>query len=142
MRVAQTVIVLAGATGNLAAVPDTSVLALRGATTLDVDSKDHLLERVEALLSQMLEANEIGHEDLISILFTATPDVHSAFPALAARRMGMGDVPLICAQELDIVGSKPLCVRVMVHFNSQRSRSELHHVYLEGARDLRDDLPQ
>ncbi len=128
--------------GNLAAVSDTSVLALRGATTLDVDQKDHLLERVRTLLSHMLEGNGIAHDDLISILFTATPDVHSVFPALAARQMGMGDVPLICAQELDIVGAKPLCIRVMMHVTSPRSRAELHHVYLEGARDLRDDLPQ
>jgi chorismate mutase len=129
-------------TGSLAAVPNTSVLALRGATTLDVDDRDHLLERVQELLTEMFEANGIANDDLISILFTATDDVHSAFPALAARKLGMGDVPLICARELDIVRAKQRCIRVMVHFNSQRSRSELHHIYLQDARDLRDDLPQ
>ena len=108
----------------------------------DVGFGEHLLERVRRLLTEMLERNGVEHDDLISILFTATPDVHSAFPALAARQMGMGDVPLICAQELAIVDAKPLCIRVMVHFTSPRSRAELHHVYLEGARDLRDDLPQ
>lgn len=118
------------------------MLALRGATTLDVDEKDHLLDRVRTLLTEMLDANGIGHDDIISILFTATPDVHSAFPALAARQLGMGDVPLICAQELDVVGAKALCVRVMMHVNSNQSRAALHHVYLEDARDLRDDLPR
>ena len=119
----------------------TSVLALRGAITLERDEKDHLLERVERLLGEMLERNEVDHDDLISILFTATPDVHSAFPALAARRMGLGDVPLICAQELDIDGGMPLCVRILVHLQTDRTRGELHHVYLEDARGLRDDLP-
>jgi len=121
-------------------VSTTSVLALRGATTLDVDEKEHLLERVRVLLGELFAANSIDHDDLVSILFTATPDVHSAFPALAGRQMGLGDVPLICAQELDVTGAKPLCIRVMVHFNSTLSRSELHHVYLEDAADLRDDL--
>lgn len=122
-------------------MPERSVLALRGATTLDVDEEQHLLGRVGELLTAMLEANGIGHDAIISVLFTATPDVHSAFPAKAARQMGMGDVPLICAQELDVVGAKPLCIRVMLHFHSTADRTELHHVYLEGARDLRDDLP-
>ena len=122
-------------------MPERSVLALRGATTLDVDDEEHLLSRVRDLLTRMLDSNGIERDDLISVLFTATPDVHSAFPAKAARQMGMGDVPLICAQELDVVGAKPLCIRVMLHFHSTVGRSGLHHVYLEGARDLRDDLP-
>lgn len=117
------------------------MLALRGATTLEFDEEEHLLGRVRDLLTRMVDANGIDHADLISILFTATSDVHSAFPAKAARQLGMGDVPLICAQELDIDGGKPLCIRIMMHVSSARARTELHHVYLEGARDLRDDLP-
>jgi chorismate mutase len=120
----------------------TTVLALRGATTLDADEREHLLDRVRALLEEMLGRNGIDHDDLISIVFTATPDVHSAFPALAARQLGLGDVPLICAQELDIEGGMPLCIRVLMQFNSERTRAELHHVYLEAARSLRDDLPR
>ena len=119
----------------------TSVLALRGAITLERDEKDHLLERVQRLLREMLERNEVDHDDLISILFTATSDVHAAFPALAARQMGLGDVPLICAQELEIEGGMPLCIRILMHLQTTRTRSELHHVYLEDARSLRDDLP-
>ena len=130
-----------GPTANLARMP-TSVLALRGAITLERDERDHLVERVQRLLGEMLERNGVHHDDLISILFTATPDVHSAFPAAAARQMGLGDVPLICAQELDIEGAMPLCVRVMMHLSTDRGRDQLRHVYLEDARSLRDDLPE
>jgi chorismate mutase len=76
------------------------------------------------------------------MIFTATDDVTAQFPATAARALGLGDVPLICARELAIEGGMPLCIRVLMHFYSERSRSELHHVYLEGARGLRDDLPE
>ena len=117
------------------------IRALRGATTIDVDEKEHLFERVIALLEELFARNDIEHDDLISILFTATGDVHSAFPAEAARKFGLGDIPLICAQELDIVGATPRCVRVMIHLSTERPRDQLHHVYLEGARSLRDDLP-
>lgn len=118
-----------------------SLRALRGATTLERDDEQHLIARVEELLSLMMERNDLAHEDLVSILFTATPDVHSSFPAVAARRKGMGDVPLICAQELDIVGAMPLCIRVMMHVETDRDRSEMRHVYLNDASSLRDDLP-
>ncbi len=118
------------------------VLALRGAITLDFDERDHLLERVERLLGEMIERNSLSHDDLISILFTATPDIHSVFPAVAARQMGLGDVPLICAQELSIDGSMPLCIRVLIHTNTELTRDELRHVYLEEARTLRDDLAE
>jgi len=118
-----------------------AVRALRGATTVDVDETDHLFERVIALLEALFERNEIEHDDLISVLFTATDDIHSAFPALAARKFGLGDVPLMCARELDIDGGTPRCIRVMIHLYTDKGRDQLHHVYLEGARGLRDDLP-
>jgi chorismate mutase len=115
--------------------------ALRGATTLDEDTPEQVNERVRALVSSMLERNGIDHDDLVSILFTATDDVVSMFPAAAARSLGLGDVPLICARELAVVGAVPRCVRVLMHFYTERTRDSLHHVYLEGARGLRDDLP-
>jgi chorismate mutase len=118
-----------------------TVLGLRGAITLERDEREHLLGRVETLLGEMMSRNALGHDDIISILFTATSDVHSVFPAVAARRMGLGDVPLICARELDIEGGMPLCIRVLMHINFERPRAELRHVYLEQARTLRDDLP-
>jgi chorismate mutase len=119
----------------------TAVRALRGATTVDVDTPEHIEERVVALLDTLLARNDVDHDDLISILFTATEDVVSTFPATAARKSGLGDVPLICARELSIEGGTPMCIRVMVHLTTERGRDELHHVYLEGARGLRDDLP-
>ncbi|MCB0952196.1 MAG: chorismate mutase [Microthrixaceae bacterium] len=119
-----------------------TVRALRGATTLDVDDEPHMVERVSTLLTEMLDRNQVDHDDLVSIVFTATDDIHSAFPALAARRMGLGDVPLLCARELEIDGATPRCVRVLMHLMTSRSRSEMRHVYLESARGLRDDLPE
>jgi chorismate mutase len=115
--------------------------ALRGATTVDVDTEEQINERVVALLEQMFERNGLEHDDIVSILFTATDDIHAAFPAAAARKFGLGDVPLICARELDITGATPRCIRVMMHLTTELSRAELRHVYLEGATGLRDDLP-
>lgn len=119
-----------------------AVRAVRGATTIDVDTPDAMSERTQALLAAMLDRNDISHDDLISVILTATGDLVSMFPAAAARSMGLGDVPLLCARELDVVGSTPRCVRVLMHVSTDRSRAELHHVYLEGARGLRDDLPE
>ena len=118
-----------------------TVRALRGATTVDVDEPSHITERVVALLERILERNDVDKEDLVSILFTATDDLHSMFPAKAARTMGLGDVPLICARELDVVEGTPRCIRVLLHLETTKPRSDLHHVYLEQAMGLRDDLP-
>ena len=123
-------------------MPAPAVRALRGATTVDADTVEQVNTRVTALLEQMMAKNGVGKDDLVSILFTATDDIHSTFPATAARSVGFGDVPLICARELDIVGATPMCVRVMMHITTDKARGELHHVYLEGAKGLRDDLPE
>jgi chorismate mutase len=119
-----------------------TVRALRGATTVDVDEKNHLFERVIALFDELFARNALAHDDLISVIITATGDIHSAFPAEAARKFGLGDVPLLCARELEIEGGTPRCVRVLVHLHTDVPRDRLHHVYLEGARNLRDDLPR
>jgi chorismate mutase len=116
--------------------------AIRGATTVAEDTPAQVAERTQALLAEMLRRNGVAHDDVISVLFTATDDVVSMFPATAARAVGFGDVPLLCARELAVPGSQPLCIRVMMHVESDRERAELHHVYLEGARGLRDDLPE
>jgi chorismate mutase len=115
--------------------------ALRGATTVDADEPAQITERVVALLGEMLERNEVDKDSLVSIIFTTTPDIRSMFPAAAARTIGLGDVPLLGAQEADIVTGTPLCIRVLMHLESDRPRAELRHVYLEGAKSLRDDLP-
>jgi len=117
-----------------------NVRALRGATTVDHDSADHVAARVQELVSAMLDRNAVAKADLISVIFTATDDIHSIFPATAARAIGLGDVPLLCAQELDVMGGMPRCIRVLMHLTTELDR--LHHVYLEGARGLRDDLPE
>lgn len=114
---------------------------MRGATTVDADEREHLFERVITLLEALFESNDIHHDDVVSVIFTATDDIHCAFPAEAARKFGLGDVPLLCARELDVDDATPRCVRVLVTFTTSRARTELHHVYLEGASNLRDDLP-
>jgi chorismate mutase len=120
--------------------PPRRVRALRGATTVDEDDAKQVTTRTIALVQAMVNANGLDHQDIISVLFTATDDIHSMFPAAAARQIGFGDVPLLCARELDIEGMQPRCVRVLMNFETAADR--LHHVYLEGARGLRDDLPE
>jgi chorismate mutase len=118
-----------------------AVRALRGATTVDDDTPEQITERVGALVNEMLARNDVDKDDLISVIFTATDDVISMFPAAAARAVGLGDVPLLCARELAIQGGTTRCIRVLMHLTTERSRSELRHVYLAGAEGLRDDLP-
>lgn len=115
--------------------------AIRGATTVDDDTPEAITDRVLTMLSTIMARNELVEDDIVSILFTATDDIVSMFPATAARTMGLGAVPLICARELAIVGSVPRCVRVMLHVTTRRPRDQIVHVYLEGAQGLRDDLP-
>ncbi|HEY7282481.1 MAG TPA: chorismate mutase [Actinomycetota bacterium] len=116
------------------------VRAARGAITVHRDERDAVLDATERLLGELLQRNGIAADDVVSVVFTATGDLRSAFPAEAARRMGMADVPLLCARELDVVGAMPSVIRVLLHFHTLRPRSEVVHVYLEGARSLRDDL--
>ncbi len=119
-----------------------AVRALRGATQVDADTTEQVTARSQALVIEMLERNGIDKDDLISVIFTATDDVHSMFPATAARGIGLGDVPLLCARELDIDGAMKMTIRVLMHVNTDKARAELHHVYLEGTKSLRDDLPE
>lgn len=118
------------------------MLALRGAITLDEDSRDEVMEKTQRLIKEMIARNDLEHDALVSIIFTATEDISAEFPAAAARAAGLGDVPLLCARELSVDGGTPLCVRVMMHVEADKRREELRHVYLDGARGLRDDLPE
>ena len=122
--------------------PETSpiVRAARGAITVERYDRDAVLDATERLLRELLQRNGIGADDVVSILFTATPDLRSVFPAEAALRMGMADVPLMCAREIDVEGAMPSVIRVLMHFHTTRPRSDVAHVYLDGARSLRDDL--
>lgn len=119
-----------------------AVRALRGATTIEVDEPTHIADRVEALVRAMLTRNGLSADDLISLLFSATPDIHSTFPATGARARipELADVPLMNAAELDIVGALGRCIRVMAHAHSDLPRNKIEHVYLEGAVVLRPDL--
>jgi chorismate mutase len=118
-----------------------AVRALRGATTVDADTAEEIGERTVALLEAMFDQNDVDHDDLISIVFTVTEDLSATFPASAARTIGLGDVPLLCAREIPVPGSTPRCIRVLAHLTTERTRADLRHVYLEGAVGLRDDLP-
>lgn len=119
-----------------------TVRAIRGATQLDTDEREHLFERTTELVREVLRANDVDTESLISIIFTCTPDLVSDFPAAAAREMGLGDVPLMCATEIAVPTALPRVVRLMAHANLEVPRSDVRHVYLHGATALRKDLAQ
>lgn len=119
-----------------------SIKAIRGAICLQADTSAEMDGAVTELLTDILERNSLTGDDLVSVLFTATPDIHSAFPASFARNIGLTDVPLICAQELDINGALPLVIRVMVHVETNATRADIKHVYLRGAEVLRQDIAQ
>ncbi|MET7937675.1 chorismate mutase [Streptomyces sp. NPDC005322] len=119
-----------------------AVRAVRGAVQLERDEPGHMRERVAELLTAILERNDLEPDDLISVWFTATPDLHSDFPAVAARKIGITDVPLICAQELDIEGAMPRVVRILAHVETDLPKSGVAHVYLGTAASLRKDIAQ
>jgi chorismate mutase len=116
------------------------VRAARGAIVVEEDTPESIWGSTSRLLSAMLERNGVPLDELVSILFTVTADLRAAFPAEAARRMGLGIVPLMCAQEIPVAGSMPKVVRVLMHFHTERALGEVVHVYLDGAESLRDDL--
>jgi chorismate mutase len=117
------------------------VRALRGATTCVVDTPEEISTVTRELISTMMERNGLVHDDVISVLLTTSPDLTSSFPAAAAREVGFGDVPLMCASEIDVPGAMARCVRIMMHVYTARERNQLHHIYLRDAKSLRDDLP-
>ncbi|MEI2713234.1 MAG: chorismate mutase [Nocardioides sp.] len=116
------------------------VRAVRGATQLERDERDHLLERVAEMVSDVMTSNGLTTDDFISVVFTSTSDLVSEFPAYAARGLGFTDVPLMCAAELEIEGSMPRVVRMLAHVESDLPRGDITHCYLHGAASLRRDL--
>ena len=119
-----------------------AVRAVRGAIQVDTDDREAILNCAATLIEQVLERNAIEPDDLICMIFTATPDLTAEFPAYAARQLGLTDVPLLCASEIAVPGAMPRVLRILVHAESERPRGDIRHVYLGGAAALRTDLPQ
>ena len=115
---------------------------IRGATTVSADSAAEIWEAARELLEQIVAANDVQADDVASALFTVTPDLTAAFPARAARDLGWHQVPLLDALEIPVPGSLPRCVRVLIHWNTEKPQAEICHVYLRGAAALRPDLAQ
>lgn len=117
------------------------IRGVRGATTVQVDTDIEIMTAVERLLREMIELNSIEPEKVASIFISMTEDLRSAFPAKALRKIdGWTYVPVVCMQEIPIVNSLPLCIRIMLHLNTDKEQAQIHHVYQEGATVLRPDL--
>ena len=119
-----------------------TVRAIRGAVQIEADERGAILEGTAELVTQIMARNELSTDDVISVRFTATPDLTAEFPALAARKIGFHDVPLICATEIAVPGAMPRVVRLMAHVQTDLPRSAIQHVYLRGAAALRLDIAQ
>jgi chorismate mutase len=115
--------------------------ALRGATTVERDISADIAERTAELLGVVLDRNDVAIADIVSIILSATPDLSADFPAVAARSIGLSHTPLLCCQEIAVDGAVERCVRVLLHVYLPAG-SDVHHVYLHGARQLRLDLPE
>ena len=118
-----------------------TVRGIRGATTVENDTPEEILAATRELLSEILRANAIeSFEDVVSAIFTTTADLKSVFPAVAARGLGMSQVPLLCSCEIPVPDSTPRCIRVLMHFNTEKSQAEVVHIYLRKAKNLRPDV--
>lgn len=113
---------------------------VRGATTVRNDDRDEILNATRQLLALMIRRNEIDATDIASAIFTVTSDLTAEFPALAARQLGWIEVPLLCGYEVSVKGSLPRCIRILIHWNTDKAQSEIHHVYVHDAVKLRPDL--
>ncbi|MHB1593520.1 MAG: chorismate mutase [Streptosporangiaceae bacterium] len=119
-----------------------AVRAIRGAVQVAANEPASILEGTSELVTEVLARNEITTDAVISVLFSATPDLTAEFPALAARSLGFADVPLLCCTEIAVPKAMPRVVRLMMHVDVDRARSEIRHVYLRGAAALRLDIAQ
>jgi chorismate mutase len=116
------------------------VRAIRGAINVTENTESEIIEATRELLNKIAQANNLEKEDIISVFFTLTSDLNAVFPAVAARELGWNEVPLLCAVETDVPGAMAFCVRVMMHINTELSQSQIKHIYLREARNLRADL--
>ena len=115
---------------------------VRGATTIENDTSEEIIIATGELLQMMVYVNDIDMEDVASAIFTTTVDINAAFPALAARKMGWGNVPLICAHEMTVPNSLQKCIRILLHWNTPKTAEEVQHIYIKGAKNLRPDLSE
>lgn len=118
------------------------VRAVRGATQVEANEREQILEATAELVTEVMTRNELTTDQVISVIFTATPDLTAEFPALAARKLGFHDVPLLCATEIDVPHALPRVIRLMAYIETDRPRSAIHHIYLRGATALRLDIAQ
>lgn len=117
------------------------VRGIRGAVTTQSDTPEQVLAATRELLEEILRSNGLEQfDEIVSAIFTTTADLTSTFPAEAARKLGMHQVPLLCCQEIPVPGSMPRCIRVLLHVNTERKQHEMVHVYLRDARRLRPDV--
>jgi chorismate mutase len=116
--------------------------AIRGAITVERDAPELVYTATRELLSEIIARNGVDLDHIISVIFTVTPDLTSAFPAMAARSMGWLDVPLLCTMEIPVPGAMAHCIRVLLHVESDRQRSAIQHVYLGDAQSLRPDISE
>jgi chorismate mutase len=116
------------------------IRGVRGATTVEADTKEEILTATRQLLALMVRVNQIRTEDVASALFSVTTDLNAEFPALAARQLGWLEVPMLCTHELNVPGSLPKCIRILVHWNTEKTQSQIQHVYIREAVRLRPDL--
>ncbi len=114
--------------------------AIRGAITVEHNSKEEILDATKVLLDTMIEKNDVSHDDMVDMIFTLTPDLNAVFPAVAARLGGITDVPLMCMSEIPVEGALPKCVRILMHVNTDKTLDEIKHVYLKEAVKLRPDI--
>ena len=119
-----------------------AVRAIRGAVQVGANEREDILDGTTELVGEVMSRNSLAPDDVISVVFTATPDLNAEFPALAARKIGFHDVPLLCASEIAVPGAMPRVVRLLMHVETDKPRSALEHVYLRGAVALRLDIAQ
>ncbi len=115
---------------------------IRGATTVEANTREAILEGTRELLLQIIEANNLRMEEVGSAIFTTTPDLNAEFPALAARQLGWHDVALMCGHEMAVPGALDRCIRILIHWNTPKLQHEIVHVYIKGAVNLRPERGQ
>ncbi len=128
-----------GSNGNHQVVQMPKVRGVRGATTVTQDNADEILEATRDLLNMIVRVNDIDIDDIASITLTTTKDITATYPAFAARQLGWFDLALMCGHEMEVPGGLPMCIRVLIHWNTTKSANEIGHIYLREAKALRPD---